>query len=171
MADLSLVNKQIADARERAIWMPLLHPLTGEVIGGPDKPVEWQLLSAECKAYRAAERAFQAQRTLSKANGDKWAQRDLDANEEHNLNKLVLVTQNWRNVEEDGELLACSPANIRRMLAYDWVFSQVFIQVHTLTDYGIEGEAPTDIIGDAEKKLETGQDGTSPSEAASDLVQ
>ena len=144
MADLLAINKQIEDARERAIWMPLRHPLTGEVLGGEDKSAEIQLLSAECRAYRDAERAYQAQRTLSKANGADWTQRDLDAHERHKLNQLVLVTKNWRNIEEGADSIPCTPDNVRRIYKTDWIYAQVFIQVHSLVDYGIEGEAPTD---------------------------
>ena len=171
MADLLAINKQIEDARERAIWMPLRHPLTGEVLGGEDTPAEIHLLSAECRAYRDAERAYQAQRTLSKANGADWTQRDLDAHERHKLNQLVLVTKNWRNIEEGADSIPCTPDNVRRIYKTDWIYAQVFIQVHSLVDYGIEGEAPTDIVDDAEKKSENGAVGSLPLEAASAQVQ
>lgn len=171
MADLLALKQQIEDARERAIWMPLRHPLTNEIIGGPDKPAEIQLLSAECRAYRDAERAYSAQRTLSKANGTEFTQRDITAHEKHTLNKLVLVTKDWRNIEAGSESIPCTPDNVREWYKIDWIYNQVFIQVYSLSDYGIEGEAPTDIVGDAEKKSETGADGTSHLEAASGLVQ
>lgn len=171
MADLLALKQQIEDSRERAIWMPLRHPLTNEVIGGAEKPAEIQLLSAECKAYRDAERAYSAQRTLSKANGAEFTQRDIAAHEKHTLNKLVLVTKDWRNIEEGDQPIACTPDNVRKWYAIDWIYSQVFIQVHSLSDYGIEGEAPKDIVEDEEKKSETGLDGSSPSVLASDQVQ
>lgn len=153
--------------------MPLLHPLTGEVIGAAEgKPVEIEVLSIECRAYRDAERAYQAQRVLHEANGAKWEARDYEAFEKHKLDQLVNVTKNWRNFEDGGEAVACTKENVRSWYQReDWIYKQVFIQTHSLTDYNIEGEAPKDMVSDAEKKLETGQDGTLPSEAASDLVQ
>jgi hypothetical protein len=106
------------DASSRGEWLQLLHPVSGESIG-----VEIKLLGRDSAAYVNKARDINAAKFAKAGRGKKL---DLLPSDDEQVDLLVAVTAEWRGVVVNGEALAFSPENVRKLYAEQrWVREQV----------------------------------------------
>lgn len=187
----SLKDLQVAkDQTEASAWMTVRFwegtAKAGEPIQSGDGKA-WRILirNAYCHAYQTALQSFNWQRQLrlklESLNGDGATD---------NSNTAIAVTEeflhfekkefreylilDWENLFDDGEVVQCSPANIKTILfeQYPQIFDQVKAFAYDGRNFGMKDEAlvvasPADLVGDIEKKALNGCDGDVASSSAS----
>jgi hypothetical protein len=167
MADFGQLSKEIETWQERAAWLVLKHPYTGEPIGG-DEPARILMTSPLSKRWQEMDRTWQVERIVSRQrDAGKVAPDDIEKFESHRVRCYMAVTREWEHIERDGAPLPCVPVNMEWLYGLPWVRSQLLEFVSDLTNFGApegtpNGHVPSDILDDSEKKLLTGASGSSP---------
>lgn len=120
--DLSTLD--VAAAAEEGAELHLRHPTTNELLfDGDDKvPVTITLAGADSERFRSAQRA-QINRRLRKRGREDAT---IEAAEADAIELLAASTLGWSGIALDGEDLACTPANAKKLYRrMSWVREQV----------------------------------------------
>lgn len=174
--DFDKLTQQLADVSERAVWMPLLHPVTGEPLrDGEGNEPKILIQSRKCKQFTDATKARGYQLLAERYNGKMGDIKDADliAYEKWLIAQHVDLTRDWVHIDRNGEALPCNKVNIGWLYSNEWVAEQVLAWTSDLGNYGDKsGEAePADLVEDIEKKHLTGVDGDSPSPSVEVMAQ
>lgn len=176
--DLSKITQELAEASERAVWMPLLHPGTGKPLRDSEGNEPKILIqSRKCKQFVEATKARGYQLLAERYNGKLTELQDKDfANyEKWLIAQHVDLTKDWQHIGLDGNgATPCNKANIQRLYKEDWVIEQVLAWTDNLANFGFkddEESAPADMVEDIEKKSLIGVDGGSPSPSVDVMAQ
>lgn len=109
----------LKDSMEDSAELTILHPKTGEEMN-----IVITLASPDSEKYRKLSMAMRNKNLqyATKNRGLASAER-LD---EDSLNLLVGATLGWKGLSENGEILECTPQNVRRVYAdFAWIREQV----------------------------------------------
>ena len=111
MFDLSSLDTAVAD--DGGIWLPIMHPKTGEPLS-----LEFRVRSKNSDAVRA-----KAKRYISRLQVDRGFREkgkvDLDVAEAHSIDTLVLCTVDWRDCTDVDAAVKTYRAEI--CISKEWV--------------------------------------------------
>ena len=111
MFDLSSLDTAVAD--DGGIWLPIMHPKTGEPLS-----LEFRVRSKNSDAVRA-----KAKRYISRLQVDRGFREkgkvDLDVAEAHSIDTLVLCTVDWRDCADVDATVKTYRAEI--CISKEWV--------------------------------------------------
>lgn len=126
---LDLKDLNVAAAASRGAFIELEHPVTGEpLVDAEGTPYGVDVLGEDSPEVRKVERKQADRRAEKLRRGNIDASLKQDALEQDRIERLTVATRGWYLPPLDGETLACTPVNVKRVYGSEdlaWIADQV----------------------------------------------